>query len=148
MHFQIRFRNVPEESRERIRESIRQAADKELEPRLSSFRDDLVRLHASVERNSHHEHLYRVALRLELPRKVLIAREQDYDLLQALSRSVGELGRRLERYLHRLHGETSGGARPVASVSANSRRIWGGCRAMSGSIICAIFTTMHLAFSG
>lgn len=105
MRFHVRFKNVSEESHDRIEQDIRKAAERELGARLKTFREDLVRLYATVERSNHHEHLYRIGLRLELPRKVLVAREQDYDLELAISAAVTDLGRQLERYLHRLRGE-------------------------------------------
>ena len=102
MHFHARFKNIPEESHARIEQMLRMGFEKQVAPRLKDFRDDLVRLYASLERNRHHENLYRVKLRLELPRKVLVAREDEYGLEAAIDAAMAELQRQVDRHIHRL----------------------------------------------
>ncbi|RMG52768.1 MAG: hypothetical protein D6717_11625 [Gammaproteobacteria bacterium] len=102
MHFHARFKNIPEESHARIEQLVRMGFEKHVAPRLRDFRDDLARLYASIERNRHHENLYRVKLRLELPRKVLVAREDEYGLEPAIDAALEELLRQVDRHIHRL----------------------------------------------
>ncbi len=104
MELHVRFKNVSEASHERIEQDIRRYYEKhKIGPRLEKyFQPDVLTLYAEVERNPHHEHLYRVRFRLHVPHTILVTVESDYDLELAIHRAMEELGRRVDRHIHKL----------------------------------------------
>jgi len=98
----VTYKNISPASHERIEQLIDRMTEKHLERHLSHMQPDMVQLFAIVEKNRHHHDLYRVALRLHVPRTVLVAREDGHDLEVILREAFEELERQVERYLARL----------------------------------------------
>jgi DNA-directed RNA polymerase specialized sigma24 family protein/ribosome-associated translation inhibitor RaiA len=100
MNALLSFHNIEEVSRARVREIVEDSA-KRIERHLQSFRPEVVRLEAHVDRNPAH-HLYRVSLRLKLPSTVLASRCEEHDLRSALIEAFGDIEHRIERHIARL----------------------------------------------
>jgi DNA-directed RNA polymerase specialized sigma24 family protein/ribosome-associated translation inhibitor RaiA len=100
MNASLSFHDIEEVSRARVREIVEDSA-KRIERHLQSFRPELVRLEAHVDRNRAH-HLYRVSLRLKLPSTVLASRCEEHDLRSALIEAFGDIEHRIERHIARL----------------------------------------------
>ncbi len=107
MEIRIRFKNIDPVSHSSVEQRLRALFDERLRPTLEKhFPPASLRLFAIVEKSRHHQHLYRVALRLHLPpRKILVAREDDFDLEVAQRGAVAELERQIRRHLSRMRHE-------------------------------------------
>ncbi len=98
----VTYKNISPASHERIEQLIDQLTEKHLERHLAHMQPDMAQLFAIVEKNRHHHDLYRVALRLHLPRTVLVAREDGHELEAILREAFDDLERQVERHLARL----------------------------------------------
>jgi RNA polymerase sigma factor (sigma-70 family) len=107
MQIRITFKNIEAVSHPTIEQRLRGLLEERLQPTLDKhFPSAAIRLFAIVEKSRHHQHLYRVALRLHLPpRKIVVAREDDYDLEAAERGAVAELERQVRRHLSRIRHE-------------------------------------------
>lgn len=97
----VRFKNISEPSHAGLRDEVASLAERQLERHLADMQPDLVRLYAIIEKNRHHD-VYRVALRLHVPSRILVAREDGYELRGVLQAAFDELERQLERHLEHL----------------------------------------------
>lgn len=104
MKVSVSFHGISQESRPRLHALIEERAHRLEHHFLSSFQPDLVRLESRIEKNAAH-HLYRVALRLKLPRAVLATAAENFGLQSALKEAFDELDRRSERHVSRLQRE-------------------------------------------
>jgi len=93
----VTYRHLDKAEKAKARQAIKAYADKDLSPLLQHFGDELVRLHALVERHTRRR-LYRTSLQLQLPRKVLVAREEGEDIELVLRDAFAELARQLKKY--------------------------------------------------
>ena len=71
---------------------------------LSHFRDDLVYLHGSLERNPHREEFH-AALSLYLPSAALHCRERAEDYVTALNKVFLSLARQIDKHKEKLGKE-------------------------------------------
>jgi putative sigma-54 modulation protein len=86
-----------------LREFFALKAEK-LERLIPTFADDLVTLHATVERNAKRGD-YATSLNLHLPQHTLHAEEQSRDLKGAIRAAFDELIRQVDRFKSKLRGE-------------------------------------------
>ncbi len=109
MQLRITFKNIDSVSHASIEQRLRDLFAERIAPTLEEhFPTESIRLFGIVEKSRHHRHLYRVALRLHLPpRKILVAREDDFDLEVAAREAFNELERQVRRHLSRLRNEAA-----------------------------------------
>ncbi|HEU4624312.1 MAG TPA: HPF/RaiA family ribosome-associated protein [Steroidobacteraceae bacterium] len=100
MKLSLSFHGVTEPSRPGLRDLFRERA-RHIERRLASYQPDVIRIDGRVAKNPHH-HLYRVCLRLKLPRAALVAATEGHDLRTVLFDAFNELERRTTRHVARL----------------------------------------------
>jgi ribosome-associated translation inhibitor RaiA len=100
----LRYKNISEPSHPRLEIRVRALALHHLERHLSTFRPELVQLHAELEKGEHHKS-YLVKLRLTLPSAVLVSVDEEYDLDLAVRAGFGDLERQLKRHLAHLRRE-------------------------------------------
>lgn len=107
MQIRITFKNIDAVSHAAIERRLRDLFAERLQPTLEKhFPSGSIRLFGIVEKSRHHRHLYRVALRLHLPpKKILVAREDDFDLQVAEREAMAELERQVRRHLSRIRHE-------------------------------------------
>ncbi|MBP0593576.1 RNA polymerase subunit sigma-28 [Paraburkholderia sp. LEh10] len=101
----ISYRNVPKLSRPGMEELLGRLAERRLQPHLSHFPAELVRLHATLERSRHrslHGNRYRVGLQLALPGATLACGDESSGLEQAIDHALMELARQVERHIAHL----------------------------------------------
>ncbi len=109
MQVRITFKNIDAVSHETIEQRLRALFEERLGPTLREhFPTESIKLYGIVEKSRHHQHLYRVALRLHLPpKKILVAREDDFDLQVAEREALEELERQVRRHLARLRNQAA-----------------------------------------
>ncbi|KVN31982.1 hypothetical protein WJ63_06505 [Burkholderia pyrrocinia] len=100
----ISYRNISELARPDLKGLIGNLLDRHLQPHLSHFPAELVRLRATLERSGHRS-LYRARLRLALPNATLACSDESPELGKALELSFAELQRQLERHIAHLRHE-------------------------------------------
>ncbi|MFA8391173.1 hypothetical protein ACEPUD_13805 [Burkholderia ubonensis] len=100
----ISYRNISELARPDLKGLIGNLLDPHLQPHLSHFPAELVRLRATLERSGHRS-LYRARLRLGLPSATLACSDESPELGKALELSFAELERQLERHIAHLRHE-------------------------------------------
>ncbi|KVQ07343.1 RNA polymerase subunit sigma-28 [Burkholderia ubonensis] len=100
----ISYRNISELARPDLKGLIGNLLDRHLQPHLSHFPAELVRLRAALERSGHRS-LYRARLRLGLPSTTLTCSDESPEIRKALERSFAELERQLERHIAHLRHE-------------------------------------------
>ncbi len=100
----VTYRHLDKAEKAKARQAIQAHADKDLSPLSQHFDDQLVRLHGLVERHTKRR-LYRTSLQLQLPRKVLVAREEGEDIELVLRDAFTELARQLKKYKSQLNNE-------------------------------------------
>ncbi|KUZ94935.1 RNA polymerase subunit sigma-28 [Burkholderia ubonensis] len=100
----ISYRNISELARPDLKGLIGNLLDRHLQPHLSHFPAELVRLRATLERSGHRS-LYRARLRLALPSATLACSDESPELGKALELSFAELERQLERHIAHLRHE-------------------------------------------
>ena len=98
-------------SRARLREIVHELA-RPIERRLGSLQPDTPRIQAHINKNPAHR-LYRVSVRLKVPRRVLAASAEDHDLSAVLLAVFEDLERRTEKYLARSRGAHQRSRTPV-----------------------------------
>ncbi|SEJ91049.1 hypothetical protein SAMN05192539_102325 [Paraburkholderia diazotrophica] len=100
----ISYRNISELARPDLKGLIGNLLDRHLQPHLSHFPAELVRLRATLERSGHRS-LYRARLRLGLPSATLACSDESPKLGKALELSFAELERQLEHHIAHLRHE-------------------------------------------
>ncbi|CAM3150966.1 HPF/RaiA family ribosome-associated protein [Burkholderia ubonensis] len=116
----ISFRNISELARPDLKGLIGNLLDRHLQPHLSHFPAELVRLRATLERSGHRS-LYRARLRLGLPSATLACSDESPELGKALELSFTELQRQLERHIAHLRHEDNCAARSAAPGCGDSK---------------------------
>jgi ribosomal subunit interface protein len=91
------------EEEDRIKAYFDDRAQK-IRKHLSRFRDDLVYLHGSLERNPHREEFH-AALSLYLPSAALHCRERAEDYVTALNKVFLSLVRQIDKHKEKLSKE-------------------------------------------
>ncbi|RQR51421.1 RNA polymerase subunit sigma-28 [Burkholderia sp. Bp9126] len=100
----IGYRNISELARPGLKGLIGNLLDRHLQPHLSHFPAELIRLRATLERSGHRS-LYRARLRLGLPSTTLTCSDASHDLGKALVLAFAELEDQLERHIVHLRHE-------------------------------------------
>lgn len=100
----ISYRNISELARPDLKGLIGNLLGRHLQPHLSHFPAELVRLRATLERSGHRR-LYRARLRLGFPSATLACSDESPELGKALELSFAELERQLERHIAHLRHE-------------------------------------------
>ncbi len=104
MRKRISFKDIDEIAKEDIRKRIEEFALREIEPVVEKVGKGRVRFAAHVEATKG-KGLYSVALRLHLPKKVLVCREEGRDLNLVLQAAEEDLNEQLEKYASRVRKE-------------------------------------------
>ncbi|CUB01126.1 sigma-70 family RNA polymerase sigma factor [Pannonibacter indicus] len=97
------FRNLDSHGRHRAPEVIEEEA-RQLAPHLKRFRDDLVRLEATVSQTKGKMRIH-VSLRLQLPSGVIAAQEDGFEVEPVLRKAFADLRHRVDRHMARLKHE-------------------------------------------
>ncbi|CAN0626727.1 RNA polymerase subunit sigma-28 [Burkholderia multivorans] len=100
----ISNRNISELARPDLKGLIGNLLDRHLQPHLSHFPAELVRLRATLEQSGHRR-LYRARLRRGLPSATLTCSDESPELGKALELSFSELERQLEHHIAHLRHE-------------------------------------------
>ncbi len=104
MRKKISFKNIDENKREDLKRKIEEFAASELEPIVEKVGKGRTRFVAHVEGNKS-KGLYSVALRLHVPKKVLVCREEGKDIAVVLQAAGDALKEQLEKYASRVRKE-------------------------------------------
>ena len=97
------FRNLDRHGRHRAPEVIEEEA-RQLASHLKRFRDDLVRLEATVSQTKGKKRIH-VSLRLQLPSGVIAAQEEGFEVEPVLRKAFADLRHRLDRHVARIRHE-------------------------------------------
>lgn len=98
------FRNLDRHGRHRAPEVIEEEA-RQLASHLKRFRDDLVRLEATVSQTRGKTRI-QVSLRLQLPSGVIAAQEEGFEIEPVLRKAFADLRQRVDRHVARLKHES------------------------------------------
>lgn len=109
------FRNLDRHGRHRAPEVIEEEA-RQLASHLKRFRDDLVRLEATVSQTKGKKRIH-VSLRLQLPSGVIAAQEEGFEIEPVLRKAFADLRHQVDRHVARLKHE------PEYKRPARRRRI-------------------------
>lgn len=104
MRKKISFKNINESKREELKRKIEQFVAKEVEPIVEKIGKGRVRFAAHVEANKS-KGMYSVALRLHVPKKVLVCREEGKDTMVVLQTAGQALKEQVEKYASRVRKE-------------------------------------------
>jgi len=103
MKIQVAYRNIDKERRKPIDALLKELREA-LERLLSAFDQEAVHLHVALQKHGRRD-LYRVALELKLPRKTLVAEEENEDPYSVLRKAFSELERLVKKYKSLLKNE-------------------------------------------
>jgi RNA polymerase sigma factor (sigma-70 family) len=101
MKTQISFHNLDTAAHDGLENTIHELARRHIERYLSRFPSDAVALQVHLEK-SRHRNYYRVSTQLVVPGGTLTGRQEGYELMTALRKSIDELERELLRHISRL----------------------------------------------
>ncbi|MGV6817864.1 MAG: HPF/RaiA family ribosome-associated protein [Thiotrichales bacterium] len=102
MKINYTYRNFREASHEATVRFVEEQVNKHLEPKLSHFNPDLLRLHLTLEQ---FKYQYRVTARLQVPpKKVIVTHAEDEHLPPAIEKVLDQLSRRLEKHQAQVSG--------------------------------------------
>ncbi|RLB39204.1 MAG: hypothetical protein DRH12_11810 [Deltaproteobacteria bacterium] len=100
----VSFKNIEERLGDQLKNEVTELASRQFEPLVKRLWKDRARLAIQIEGNARKK-LYSVALRMHLPKKVLVCREEGKDLNMCLQAAVNELREQLEKYVARVKKE-------------------------------------------
>ncbi len=104
MQIKYTFKNFKDNEHADLKRAVKELAETKLEPHLKRVEVARVRLGVQIERHKTKDR-NTVALRLHLPKKVLVSKEEAQNLESALNEAFEELQRQLMRYVARLRKE-------------------------------------------